>query len=81
MGAAPRTRRALPVHAHRQAAPGDSTVLIVPPELRALRCVARPYATAPAGTLSRAQSFVATDPDVLLRPCVGAGATMFLEKS
>ena len=64
----------LPVHAHRQAAPRDSTVLIVPQDLRSLRCVARPYATAPAGTLSRVQSSVATDLDVLLRPLCWCGA-------
>lgn len=64
----------LPVHAHRQAAPHDSTVLIVPKDLLSPRCVALPYATAPAGTRSRVQSSVATDPDVLLRPLCWCGA-------
>ena len=64
----------LPVHAHRQAAPRDSTVLIVPQEIRSPRCVALPYATAPAGTLSRLQSSVATNPEVLLRPLCWCGA-------
>ena len=64
----------LPVHSHRQAAPRDSTVLIVPQDLRSLRCVALPYATAPSETLSRLQSSVATDPEVLLRPLCWCGA-------
>ncbi len=64
----------LPVYAHRQAAPRDSTVLIVPQEIRSPRCVAFPYATAPAGTLARLQSSVATNPEVLLRPLCWCGA-------
>ena len=64
----------LPVPAHRQAAPRDSTVLIVPHEIRSPRCVALPYATAPAGTLARLQSSVATYPEVLLRPLCWCGA-------
>ncbi len=40
-----------------------------------IRGCGTPVATAPPRTVSRLQPFVATDPEDVLRPCVGEGAT------
>ena len=47
---------------------------------RPLGGVARPWAPAPPQTASRVQSFVATDSNGLLRPCVGDGRNTVLRR-
>ena len=63
---------------HRRVAPRDSTVPREQPS--PIKVCGTPVATAPPRTMSRLQSGVATDYEILLRPGVGEGRNNVLKR-